>query len=81
MNTKLTLRLDKSLIQNAKIYAKKEGKSISQIVAEYFKAIRGKADNLKGVRLKPITSKLYGSLRNSAVSKKDYKDYIERKYL
>ena len=36
MQTKLTLRLEDSLIQQAKNYAKQHNKSLSQIVADYF---------------------------------------------
>lgn len=81
MNTKLTLRLDDTLINKAKKYAKKEGKSISQIVAEFFTAINSKSYNVKDKKLKPITSKLYKSLKNSKISKDDYKTYLESKYL
>ncbi len=81
MNTKLTLRLDKALIQDAKVYAKKEGKSISQIVSEYFNAISKRNSDKKEIKLKPIVSKLYGSLKGSSISKKDYKKHIKNKYL
>lgn len=36
MNTKLTLRLDDSLIDAAKNYAAREGRSVSELVAAYF---------------------------------------------
>jgi len=36
MKTKLVLRLDDELINRAQSYAKKSGKSVSQIVAGYF---------------------------------------------
>ena len=39
MQTKLTLRLDHRLISEAKDYARDAGKSLSQVVAEYFSAI------------------------------------------
>jgi len=80
MNTKLTLRLDEALIHDAKIYAKKEGKSISQIVSEYFKAINKKND-IKTLKLRPLTKKLCGSLRGGTILKEDYKKYIEKKHL
>ena len=81
MNTKLTLRLNETLIHNTKVYAKKEGKSLSQIVSEYFKVIGDKTSNIRELKLKPITSKLYGYLKGSVLSKNDYKKHIERKYL
>ena len=81
MNTKLTLRLNETLIRNTKVYAKNEGKSLSQIVSEYFKVIGGNTSNIETLKLKPITSKLHGSLKGSVLSKNDYKKHIERKYL
>ena len=39
MNTKLTLRLDESLINGAKKYAAREGRSVSELVAAYFKRL------------------------------------------
>ena len=39
MQTKLTLRLDDRLIRDAKHYARQSGKSLSQMVAEYFSAV------------------------------------------
>lgn len=81
MNTKLTLRLNNELIDAAKNYAKKEGKSLSQIVSEFFAAISSKKINSQNMKLKPKTSKLYGSLKGSLISKDDYKKHIEKKYL
>ena len=79
MNTKLTLRLNDSLIGQAKKYARTEGKSVSQIVADYFKAIQNHSgDKKKGVG--PITSKLYGCLKG-AVLKEDYKEHLDGKFL
>ena len=40
MNTKLTLRLDKDLTEAAKEYSAKTGKSVSRIVADFFKIIK-----------------------------------------
>ncbi len=81
MNTKLTLRLSNELIDEAKNYAKKEGKSLSQIVTDFFVVISSKKIQPHPFELKPKTSKLYGSLKGSLTSKEDYKKHIENKYL
>lgn len=81
MNTKLTLRLDESLINQAKKYAKKTGKSISQVVSEYFKTIAHKSSVIKVKKHGPITSKLCGSLKGMRLSEQDYKKHLERKHL
>ena len=39
MNTKLTLRMDENLIAQAKAYAAKEGRSLSDLVGTYFARI------------------------------------------
>jgi len=39
MNSKLTLRMDESLIASAKDYAAAHGSSVSQMVANYFAAL------------------------------------------
>jgi hypothetical protein len=39
MNTKLTLRLDADLIHDAKNYAARQGRSVSELVAAYFKRL------------------------------------------
>lgn len=81
MNTKLTLRLEESLIANAKEYAKKHGKSISQIVSDYFQAIRKKSFKQRTRKLRPISSKLCGSLKGLKITERDYKEHLHRKYL
>jgi len=79
MNTKLTLRLDDSLIAQAKKFALAEGKSISQIVADYFKAIQTHSGTEKQ-QIGPITSRLAGCLRDAEVGEDDYKKHLERKF-
>jgi hypothetical protein len=39
MNTKLTLSLDKDIIEQAKIYAKNNNRSLSDMVENYFKTL------------------------------------------
>lgn len=39
MNTKLTLSIDKSIIEEAKAYASSSGRSLSAVIEEYLKAI------------------------------------------
>lgn len=80
MNTKLTLRMDKLLIESAKEYSVRKGKSVSRIVADFFKIIRNeKAD--EEYRLTPTVLSLKGILKGSSVDEKDYNKYLEKKYL
>ncbi len=79
-SVKLTLRLDKKLINFAKRYSAQQGKSVSQMVAEYFNLLEDSVPQKKQAIL-PITNSLVGILKNSKISEKDYKKYLENKYL
>jgi hypothetical protein len=84
MNTKLTLRLEESLIAQAKAYAAKEGRSLSDLVASYF--VRLSADNaVASIGQKPAksfskTDKLVGALAGAKLDESDYKTHLISKY-
>lgn len=80
MQTKLTLRIDDELIYRAKSYAKKNGKSVSQIVAGYF-SLLGEDPVRDASDFTPLVRSIKGSLKGAKVSKKDYHVYLEEKYL
>lgn len=80
MSTKLTLQLDEELIERAKSYSKRTGKSVSQLVADYFEMLpEGTAG--KRSRSTPIVSSLRGLLRGTGVEEEDYRRYLEDKHL
>lgn len=78
MQTKLTLRLEAAVIKRAKRYAKNSGKSLSQMVSEYFEHLERPRMPVK--KLGPITHKLKGALLKSGVDETDYRSYQEQKY-
>jgi hypothetical protein len=78
MQTKLTLRLDEDLIGQAKIYARQKGRSLSQVVADYFRILN--TDTIHGKRTPPITASLRGLLKDTNIDKKDYRGYLEEKF-
>ena len=78
MQTKLTLRLENSLIQQAKGYAKEHDKSLSQVVADYFQILTQQTE--KPI-ISPVTKSLIGVLDSSDIDQKDYKKHLEEKYL
>ncbi len=80
MQTKLTLRLDDHLIEQAKSYAAQSGKSVSQVVADYFKILTSEKTSMSSPSA-PITQSLRGLLRESKLDEKDYKKHLEGKYL
>ena len=79
MNTKLTLRLDETLINSAKSYAAKSGKPVSKMVADYFALIDQQVQD-SSEKITPVVNSLKGVLKNSNVSEADYKQYLEEKY-
>ena len=76
MQNKLTLRLDESLIKQAKIYAKQHDKSLSQVVADYFQLL---TKGIEGLETPSITRSLIGVIKD--VDEDDYKRHLEKKYL
>ena len=81
MQTKLTLRLEDQLIEQAKSYAAQAGKSVSQIVADYFKLLTAEKKSKSVSHSTPVTQSLRGLLRESELDEKDYKKYLEEKHL
>ena len=70
---KLTLRMEPAQIEKAKAYAAHHGKSLSQLVADYF-------DSLTTAEANEETK---GALRSASASMIDsnYKKHLEDKYL
>ena len=60
MQTRLTLQMDDKLVALAKEHTKKRGKSVSQLVADYFKFL----DRLEKSKQKPPLEKKYGPLQS-----------------
>jgi len=62
MQTKLTLRLEEDLIDGAKAFAKGSGRSVSQIVADYFALLDAEFTD-EGDATTPVVESLRGALR------------------
>jgi Family of unknown function (DUF6364) len=88
MPTKLTLRLDETLIQAAKNYAHSQGRSVSVLVADYFAQLTQQNPALDAAHpaappTSKITAKLRGALANPngpIADAQDYKRHLETKY-
>jgi hypothetical protein len=84
MQTKLTLTIDKNVIEEAKDYAQKSNRSVSKIVEEYLKIIVKNKDSFPSLTSlrSPITNKISGMFKDNG---KPYKDMVaealEDKYL
>lgn len=79
MQTKLTLRMDEKLVDQAKTVAKLQGKSVSQIVADYFVALSANEPPTVSKHL-PVTQSLRGLMANTDVSREDYRDHLTQKF-
>lgn len=79
MQTKLTLRLDDELIRRAKDYARRSGKSVSQIVADFLALLERPMEG-QAVELTPTVRSLLGALSDTPVDESDYYKYLEEKY-
>ncbi len=82
MNTKLTLTLEKEVIEIAKAYAKEKGQSLSEMVENYFKLVTIDRRKIKPKELSPRVRRLRGIIKVS--EKIDYKktltEELSKKY-
>lgn len=74
MNTKLTLTIEKEVIEIAKEYAKEKGQSLSEMVENYFKFVTHKRMKIKEKQLSPKVRKLRGIIK--ADDNFDYKQVL-----
>lgn len=80
MDTKLTLNVDKVVIERAKEYARSQKISLSKLIESYLKIL---VDNKeRDIEITPLVRSLSGviDLPSDYDYKKDYTDYLEEKY-
>ena len=80
MDTKLTLSLDKSIIDQAKIYAKSNQISLSRLIESYLATL---TSNTKSkIEITPLVESLSGviNLEDSIDLREDYTDFLIEKY-
>ena len=82
MDSKLTLNVDKEVTKKAKVYARSRGRSLSDLVENYFKFLTGKTDN-STIEITPKVKSLLGSFKvpDDFDYKKELADQISRKYI
>lgn len=80
MNTKLTLNLNKNIIEGAKNYAKRHKVSLSKLIENYLNSLTKKEE--KGIKVSPLVESLTGVIPNETEAdyKKGYHDYLNEKY-
>lgn len=80
MQTKLTLSIDKSVIEKAKLYAKNTGKSLSEIIQHFLESLTEEhIVEEPSIKLK----KLHGSVKlpKNFDEKKELREYLKKKHL
>ena len=79
MQTKLTLRLDRELIERAKKYVRRTGKSVSEVVADFFTQLEARKATETAPH-SPAVESLVGVLAGKKVSEADYQAYLVEKH-
>ena len=74
--TKLTVRLPRELLENAKRYARKQNTTVTNLISEYLRRMPASIGILQDA---PIVRRLSGTLSKN-VSVADYKKHLEAKY-
>jgi hypothetical protein len=74
--TKLTIRVPRDLLEEAKRYASESGTTLTRLISEYLRQLTAQSDPLSD---SPIVQRLSGTLSQD-VSLQDYGDYLEQKY-
>ena len=81
MNAKLTLKLDKNAIKKAKIYARNNNKSLSNLVQQYFTHLSENNETQKG-EISSLVQELSGIIKidRNFDLRKSKTEYLLRKY-
>jgi len=76
---KLTLSIDRVVIDGAKRYARARGTSVSRLVESMLRLVSmGPADQAGPAAAPPVLGRLRGSLKRGSVD--DHRRHLERKY-
>lgn len=81
MTTKLTLTVEKDVIERAKSYAKRTGRSLSDLIEKYLENITQEEKCDK--ELSPSLKKIVGSVKlpKNFNEEKELRAYLEKKHL
>jgi len=82
MDSKLTLSIDKDVARKAKVYARSNGRSLSDLVENYLKLLT-RNSSIENSEYTPRVKSLLGSvtLPEDFDYKKEIGDYLTKKYL
>ena len=85
MDTKLTLKLDKNVIEKAKIYAAEQERSLSKIIESYLQVITSEKKNndFEEIEITPFVKSISigkGEISSNLDYKKEYYEHLLEKY-
>jgi hypothetical protein len=83
MEAKLTLKLDRNVIEKARKYARNSNISLSRLVERYFRLLTAsQQENEIKKKYSPLVEELSGIIKidNDFDFKKEYTDYLIEKY-
>jgi len=80
MTTKLTLTVEKEIIERAKSYARNTGRSLSELIETYLEEITQESSN---ERISPKLKKIVGTVKlpKNFDEEKELRSYLEHKHL
>ena len=80
MDTKLTLKLENTIIENAKVFAKSRNTSLSKMIENYLQKITEEAKQDENIT--PLVKSLSGiiDIPKELDHKKEYSDHLLKKY-
>ncbi len=83
MNTKLTLTIEKAIIEKAKLYARKKERSLSDLIENYLKALTSSEESLIDTETTPLVKRMRGAFKSSKDFdyKKELTNRLSEKYL
>lgn len=79
MTTKLTLSIDKEVIEKAKDISRRRGKSLSRMIEEHLKSL-AEADLVKHSSVKAMSGALKGKINSHLTVKEAKGKYLKAKY-
>ena len=75
-STKLTVRVPRNVLEEAKRYARENQTTLTRLISEYLRQLNPENDPLANA---PIVQRLSGTLSQN-VSVEDYRQHLESKY-
>ena len=75
-DARLTIRVPRSVLEDARQYAQENGTTLTRLVSEYLRQLGGRRDFLADA---PTVQRLSGIL-SSEITVEDYRKHLEEKY-